>query len=846
VFLALFVQASPLFDFNVESGNGLKVQVQGIPIIQGSFFQVYAPGWKKGYYSSRWYQQQIKKVDDNTISMSFYGPERVLTGDATYHRVRNELRVTHNFNWNSDEPALIEYNTGQVWLPPFQDGSATIGASERNLPQLPPVGDLQKRLLGPAANRIELKGSAVIVGLESQTPAITFDARGYNQDWAEQKPLYWQGIQGVELKKGKTASISFTYKFSTKSRDTQPPKSLNLPSIELKDGLTTIQENPVLVPKPKKAELNWDQDLVISNAWHFPAGKMKFFDLLKSELQKRFELPAVGSVPGRISIDGGMSDLQKLPGAYRLEIKPQSVSFIGEKEEGLRNAIYRFVQICRIKNGRIVAPIGVIEDEPRTDFRGVHLFVGPKAPEFHQKLWENVLRPLGFNKVVLQCERTEWKTLPAVRDEMTMSQTDLVKLFRMYREMEVEPIPLIQSFGHMEWFFARGVNLDLAYNRNAPYAIDPRKPEARELVGKLWDEVVNLLKPSTIHFGLDEVDMRGFERKDPKLVTSLWEQMLPYLGEVAKRNKTKMMLWGDKGLAPGEAIDAALGDDKTEAAKRRAAIPAGSIITDWHYAADQNHSPFLKSLQTWKLDGFQPIASTWYRPENIRGFYTAASVENAGTLQTTWAGYESNEANMIKAVDQFAAMILAGDYSWSGRYERIEELPYNYREVFAKMYTPVQSPLKPQPLRTLGRGELFWVGNVGFSKLIDTDLVGVQRSNYNAPKEINFALSGTGSEIVFALGTDIASANAEKLGTLTLTYSDGKTQSVDLLYGVHVRAESDQGYTLMGRRENGITALRLPLQDKNLSKASIVATNLSGGLKVLGVSIIPKRGTKGK
>ena len=94
-----------------------------------------------------------------------------------------------------------------------------------------------------------------------------------------------------------------------------------------------------------------------------------------------------------------------------------------------------------------------------------------------------------------------------------MKKEDLAKLFQWYRGIEVEPIPLIQSFGHMGWLFANGMNKDLAINPQVPYTLDPRKPGAKELIGKVWDEAASLLKPRTIHVGLDEVDMLGFQPK---------------------------------------------------------------------------------------------------------------------------------------------------------------------------------------------------------------------------------------------------------------------------------------------------------------------------------------------
>lgn len=330
-----------------------------------------------------------------------------------------------------------------------------------------------------------------------------------------------------------------------------------------------------------------------------------------------------------------------------------------------------------------ILSLSLLQGKPATAWRGVHLFVGPTALAFHKKLWTNVLLPLGYNKVVLQCERTEWNCLPNVRGGINMPRKDLANLCDWYRSKGVEPIPLVQSFGHAEWLFQKKANLDLAYNPKIPYAVDPRNPKVKPLFQKLWKEVIQVTKAKTIHFGLDEVDLRGFAKKDPALVTKLWRIQLPMLAKIAKRHKVKMMLWGDEILAPGQAPDATNAPTAEIAAARRAVIPKGAYIADWHYRRDPTPALFATSLALLKKEGFIPIASTWYKPENIRGFVTAAVDARCGVLQTTWAGYESSEANMFKSMNQFSAMVLTADYAWNGR--RAKE-NYDPEKVFRRMY----------------------------------------------------------------------------------------------------------------------------------------------------------------
>ena len=612
----------------------------------------------------------------------------------------------------------------------------------------------------------------------------------------------------------------------------------------MKNGIVPNESIPALIPNPKMSILDWNNTLTISNLWKLPAGRPKYFDLFRAELEKRFEMPEPGTVENRVSFDGGMSEFKKREGMYQIKITKDSISVYGQEAAGLRNGVYRLAQMAFIKNGKICLPTGMIEDEPRTDFRGVHLFVGPQAITFQQKLWNNVLLPLGFNKVVLQCERTDWNSLPGVHVPISMKQEDLVKLFSWYRSQSVEPIPLIQSFGHMDWFFANGMNKGLAYNDEMPYTLDPRKDGAKLAIGKVWDEAIRALKPKSIHVGLDEVDMLGFPTHFPPLTTELWKNMLPYLGGVADRNGVKLMMWGDEGLAPGEAVDATNGDDKFNAAQRRRAIPKGTMIADWHYKPDPSHTPFVKSLQLWKLEGFEPIASSWYQPDNIRSFNLAADVENVGTLQTTWAGYESNEVNMLKNLNQFTAMVLAGDYGWSGRSEKIEELPYDAARIFGRMYNPKQSPIIPSEALLVGVGDLFTVGGIKFSKLENTGLSGITPSSLANPDSLEFNVSGIQREVAIALSCEISANQAQKIGEMTVDYKDGTQETINLLYGLHVKAFDDEGATFYGERDKGRTCFRFSVKPKELERVEFRATNRYSGLKIEGLTLIPIKGKK--
>lgn len=834
-------QKPEIFEFEVKTGSGLTVKMGGMPVIRGSWFQYYAPGWTKGYYSSQWNIQKVEKLDANTYKMSFGGSGQVVFGNAVFHRDGDRLQVNYEFGYNSKEPALIEFTPGLLWATPWKNGTITCDGSVYQLGTVPDIKVEEKdRHLGPDARNLNFEGPGGEFSVKSDIPITTFDARNYDQDWAEGKQLLWQGFGALPLVEGKTTKVALEYRFKTPANSAESIQTADATLKKIPNAVVPNDKMPILIPKPKHATLDWDHPLEISGLWRFPAGKVKFFDTFKADLERKFEMPVLDGTKSRISFDGGISRLHITPGGYQLKITREgTVSVLGEEAEGLLNGLYRLSSLAFWKNGKIWFPTGEIEDVPATQFRGVHLFVGKQARPFQMKLWDRVLRPLMMNKIVLQCEQTKWDALPGTESPITMPKEDLVKLFNDYRKIEVEPIPLIQSFGHMEWFFRNDKNLELAYNPLIPYSIDPRKPEAIKLISKVWDEACIALDPKTIHFGLDEVDMRGFDKTDPALVTELWQKIMPELNKIAKSHEARMIIWGDKALAPNEAIDAALGDNNDEAKKRREAIPKGTWIADWHYQPEQNTTPFLKSLQTWKLDNFWPIATTWYRPENIRGFTLAANLERAGSLQTTWAGYESSEKAMLAQLKQFTSMVLTADYSWSGRQELVEKLPYKPEEIFAQMYNPVQSPILPQPGLTVGLTEPLKIGRYSFGTMTPVSLRNLAPGGATAPTEIRWPVKVKTSKLALAISTKIIADDAEPMADLVIIHADGTRSTETLFYGLHARGPGDVAACFYGKNIDGKTVVQFDLGAKPIKEIRLVSRNSYVGLTVHGMTFLP-------
>ena len=822
----------------LESARGLTVTAEGIPVIQGSGFEYYAPGWTKGYYSSRYNQQTVKKLADGSIQLTFKSDDELASGTQTFRQEGSKLTIDYVFNWSGPSAAKVEVTLGNIWAPVFEKGKVSSDTTTASLDPrtFKSKSDGEERKFTPNSLNFRLDSRLGKVAILADRPLTLFDARDY--EWASGDNQFWLGAQDLDVSAGHPATLHCEYQVDIQTPTLRGVQTRSLTARSAPDLIAPNEDLPVLIPKPRFAEIQFDNPIEISDGLQLVADVPASLQIATA-LGRRFQLPQHRQAPKKVF----WSTSETLPkDGYQLKIAPSGISIRAGGNEGRESAIARLVSIAFAKNGRLWLPTGRINDQPSIAWRGVHLFVGPTATDFHRKLWDRFLKPLGFNNVVLQCERTSWETLPGIDTSITMKRADLVRLFEYYRSIGVDPIPLVQSFGHMEWLFANGKNHDLALNPDVLYSVDPRKPRTREVLTALWNEIITNLKPKTVHFGLDEVDMRGW-KPNPQFVTEMWNLHIPFLAEIAERKRVRMMLWGDKGLAPSEAVDAGFGDSLVEAEKRRRVIPKNALIGDWHYAGNPDSRKFETSLRVWQASGQKPIASAWFNSQNIQSFFQAAKdTQSAGALITTWAGYESSEETMLAALKQYSAMVMAADYAWNPRPDPIAKLPYDPMQVLKRMYFDEPSSLKSTPGIKFSEPNAARrrIGGVNFQVLPapirSASVLSVDAAT--SPAELSIQLTGRGSKLYLALSTDQPVEDGKRLARVEIGIEGEKPVVYTLKYGLHVRASNAPGVCVFADRTDGISALGLAIpKGKSITYCRITEIDRLAGLTVHGVSL---------
>ena len=436
---------------------------------------------------------------------------------------------------------------------------------------------------------------------------------------------------------------------------------------------------PLLIPKPKNvtrggAPLRLTRQTRVALGG---PGRERARGVLSDALHAR-----LGWVP---EFSKGTLPTPDKPEGYALTVDQKGVQLAGHDAAGTLWAVQTLIQLLdRDKEGPLLHA-ATITDWPTLAFRGVHLFHGQNALAFHKKLLDRIYSRFKLNYVVLQCEQLHWDADPTVAPSWGGTKAAVRQEIAYAKTRGITLVPLVQSYGHMEWLFNKPQNRAFAEDPELPYAVNINNPAALDYLGRLVTEADELFGASAFHAGLDEVTMRGrFPYKSaPRTFSDLFISNAKYWHDFHQKRGKKMWMWADMALHPSEVAPCfGTAPSVADAKAVRAGLPKDIVLFDWQYGAHRTF-PSLKLL---KDAGFSKVvASTWFNPGNVQGFARAAAAVGAwGGLQTTWCGYESKE-EVLSGPErrQFTAMVLAAEHFWNGGATTVG---YDPAEVFTRAW----------------------------------------------------------------------------------------------------------------------------------------------------------------
>ncbi|MES2464756.1 MAG: glycoside hydrolase family 20 zincin-like fold domain-containing protein [Armatimonadota bacterium] len=399
-------------------------------------------------------------------------------------------------------------------------------------------------------------------------------------------------------------------------------------------------------------------------------------------------VPPIASAGGKISEP--TTDVPKRPEGYALTVTQDQVLVQGRDGRGVLWGVQTLLQVLNATgSGSPAAPAVSIRDWPTLSLRAAHLFHGQNALPFHKKLIDRIFSHYKMNALFLQAEQLRWNHDPGVAPPWAGKPADIREEIAFAQERGVTVYPLMQSYGHMAWLLDNDRNRELAEDPATPYAINYSDPKAVAYLEGFNAEADALFDARGFHIGLDEVTMRGRfpYRSKPKDFSQLYVQAATHWHSYFRKRDKPLFMWADMALyAVEENPDFGTAPSAAAAKAVRSGLPKDIIMMDWQYG-ERTSFPSLIKL---KEAGFKNVvAATWYRPKNIQNFARAANEAGAmGAIQTTWAGYESDESVLdTEHRKQFTAMVLAAEYFWNGgEGPSPDKLPYDYAKIFSEQW----------------------------------------------------------------------------------------------------------------------------------------------------------------
>ncbi|MCS6918516.1 MAG: beta-N-acetylhexosaminidase, partial [Fimbriimonadales bacterium] len=703
------------WEARLRGGEGVQLRVNGVLLSRGAWAQLAAPDWSAGYYSSQGTPPTPQRQGDTLTLRHAVNPELGAMTETLRKVAPDALEWQLEVEWRSEQPAIVEWCVG-LWNAEYLLGATLSGEGElatTTLAQEPKTFPAERLFSG---TRFVLESRVADLELQGENIHI-LDGRGSGRWWSREVPTLWAGVLRRELKPGERVQMTLRLRVESKPLPAQGG-ALEIPAtIEtVPDRWLPTPREPALIPPPKilwrdrgepfRLPAEQVARLHIEDETYRPAAEALARELKRYAIQSDIR---VGQPEAGVVFIGGSPALQRkhpVPdqqGAYYLEVAPTGVKIVGRLPEGAFHGVQTLIQWLQPTTGALQASPVRIVDYPHLKWRGVHLF-GSTQPDFLPRLIENVIAHAKFNHLIIECGYGQWETIRDAWVDISAPKAILREAAQVARKNLIEPIPLIQSLGHMYWVFRNDANKNLAEDPETPWAIAPRGPETRPFLQRLYDEVFEVFQPRIFHIGMDEVTLRGRFPNRPEskgaTVAELFVEHTEWVhSEMKRRGVDKVLMWGDVLLAPGEANDGgahAKSQQEAQFTRERLSKLKDLVICDWHYTPTQPENYI--SLPILQGAGFSEIiATTWYNPDNIATFAKAARQRRiAGLLQSTWAGYTLNERT-LQGVElrQFVAYLLAGAYAWDADLPMPDQLPYDFERLFIERYYREPVSLRP-------------------------------------------------------------------------------------------------------------------------------------------------------
>jgi len=229
-------------------------------------------------------------------------------------------------------------------------------------------------------------------------------------------------------------------------------------------------------------------------------------------------------------------------------------------------------------------------------------------------------------------------SVPGIASPNAYSKSEMKRLIAYARERGITIIPELAALGHCRYITRLPEYRHLDEIEHVFTGMCPVAPEAREVLLKLLEEVVETFDSPWIHVGLDEANIGHhpltLEALKTRSVSEIVADHINFLHEHVRRLGREMMMWGD-GLLHDRAIAPRISRD--------------IIVCDWQYAPTVTG----ETVQYFLDEGFRvvlcPALVCYQQPTFPGDQYAVANIQSllrhgsrqgkgrvVGAIETIW------------------------------------------------------------------------------------------------------------------------------------------------------------------------------------------------------------------
>ncbi|MDY0167271.1 MAG: glycoside hydrolase family 20 zincin-like fold domain-containing protein [Thermoguttaceae bacterium] len=406
---------------------------------------------------------------------------------------------------------------------------------------------------------------------------------------------------------------------------------------------------------------------------------------------QRGDCPVVQLGAGCDASDHALARLADLPaGGYLLNVGNRGATVRANDAEGLRNGVLTLLQAWESHfalTGEQAIPEMHVVDWPNMPIRAVSLPLpsnrwghpndSPADPDmFLDFLHRTMVRTKMNMAVLIVHQAMQYETHPAVAGPAAWSREEVKRVFDTLRKWGVEPVPHMNSLGHMNWLCIPYRNRGLAEDGDV-HQICTSHPDAERIVKEIYGEIIDLVEPKVFHVGLDEIrwkthalpESERCPRCAGKSKQDIFVEWTAMLHEFLAGRGIQMMMWGDM-ILPGHN-----GGPPYNLAETVDRMPKNVLIANWS-------TRMTPESHAWLLDrGFAGIVKS-----NSRGATLAEQQLLVGNMfgcwyKVPWLVEGTQEKLELNAYGSFLA---AAEYSWNHWTDPFDPMPPIHAEFFAK------------------------------------------------------------------------------------------------------------------------------------------------------------------